>query len=66
MKPKLKNQKSNLKYGVHLMLTLEQTERITGHKPKIGIVDRGYKRRKAINGYKIVIPAKLPASANNY
>jgi len=49
-----------------LLPRLEQTERITGHKPKIGIVDRGYRGRKVITGVHIIIPAKLPASANNY
>ena len=29
-------------------------------------MDRGYRERKVINGVKIIIPVKLPASANNY
>jgi len=52
--------------GDTMLPQLEQTERITGHKPKIGIVDRGYRGRKIINGVQIIIPAKLPASASNY
>ena len=56
----------NIYDGDTLLPQLEQTERITDHKPKIGIVDRGYRGRKIINGVKIIIPAKLPASANNY
>ncbi len=56
----------NLYDGDTLLPQLEQTERITGHKPKVGIVDRGYKGRKVVNGVQIVIPTKLPASANNY
>jgi IS5 family transposase len=45
---------------------LEQTQRITGHKPKVGIADRGYKGRKNINGVQIIIPTRLPDWANNY
>ena len=56
----------NVYDGDTLLPQLEQTERITGHKPKIGIVDMGYRGRKVINGVKIIIPAKLPASASNY
>ena len=52
--------------GDTLLPQLEQTERITGHKPKIGIVDRGYRGRKVINGVKIIIPSKPNASASNY
>jgi IS5 family transposase len=56
----------NVYDGDTLLPQLEQTERITGHKPKAGIVDRGYKGRKHINGVQIIIPSKLPDSANNY
>jgi len=56
----------NLYDGDTLLPQLKQTERITGHKPKVGITDRGYKGRKVVNGVQIIIPAKLPASANNY
>jgi IS5 family transposase len=56
----------NVYDGDTLLPQLEQTERVTGHKPKTGIVDRGYKGRKNINGVQIIIPSKLPASANNY
>ncbi len=56
----------NVYDGDTLLPQLEQTERITGHKPKAGIVDRGYKGRKNINGVQIIIPSKLPDSANNY
>ena len=45
---------------------LLQVERLTGKKPKAGIVDRGYRGRKQINGVKIIIPHKLPSSATNY
>ncbi len=56
----------NVYDGDTLLPQLEQTERITGHRPKAGIVDRGYKGRKTINGVQIIIPSKLPACANNY
>lgn len=46
---------------------LSQIERTTGgHKPERGIVDRGYRGRKHVNGTRIVIPGKLPAYATNY
>jgi IS5 family transposase len=56
----------NVYDGDTLQPQLEQTERITGHKPKVGIADRGYKGRKVVNGVKIIIPSKLAASATNY
>jgi IS5 family transposase len=56
----------NLYDGDTLLPQLAQTERITGHKSKVGIVDRGYKGRKEVNGVQIIIPTKLPGSANNY
>lgn len=36
---------------------LLQTEYLTDKKPKIGIVDRGYKGKKNINGTKIILPS---------
>ncbi len=56
----------NVYDGDTLLSQMEQTERITGHKPKIGIVDRGYRVRKIINRVQIIHPAKLSASASNY
>jgi IS5 family transposase len=56
----------NIYDGDTLAPQLEQTERITGRRPNKGIVDRGYRGRKNVNGTTIVIPAKLPATANNY
>lgn len=56
----------NIYDGDTLEPQLEQTERLTGRKPKAGIVDRGYRGRKLINGTKIIIPKKLPASATRY
>jgi transposase, IS5 family len=52
--------------GDTLLPQLCQTERLTDCRPKIGIVDRGYRGRKNVDGTKIIIPNKLPASANNY
>jgi len=56
----------NVYDGDTLEPQLKQTEKLTGCKPKFGIVDRGYRGRKNVNGTTIVIPNKLPASANNY
>ena len=56
----------NLYDGDTLEPQLNQTERLTGRRPDIGIVDRGYRGRKVVNGTRIVIPNKLPSSANNY
>lgn len=56
----------NVYDGDTLEPQLDQTTRITGSKPRIGIVDRGYRGRKNVNGTRIVIPSKLPASANHY
>lgn len=56
----------NIYDGDTLLPQLEQTQRITGHKPKVGIADRGYKGRKNVNGVQIIIPTRLPDWANNY
>ncbi len=32
---------------------------LTGRKPKVGIVDRGYRGRKKINGVEIISPKPL-------
>jgi len=56
----------NVYDGDTLAPQLDQTERLTGCRPKIGIVDRGYRGRKNVNGTRIVIPNKLPASSTNY
>jgi IS5 family transposase len=45
---------------------LMQTERITANIPETGIVDRGYRGRKTVNGTKIVCPHKLPDNAGRY
>lgn len=56
----------NIYDGDTLLPQLEQTQRITGHKSKFGIADRGYKGRKNVNGVQIIIPIRLPDWANNY
>lgn len=56
----------NIFDGDTLSPQIEQIERLTGFKPKFGIVDRGYRGRKNVNGVEIVIPHKLPSTANNY
>ena len=56
----------NIYDGKTLLPQLEQTERITVHKPKFGIADRGYKGQKNVNGVQIIIPSPLPKSENNY
>ena len=39
----------NVYDGATLQPQLDQIEKITGHKPKTGIVDRGYRGRKWVN-----------------
>jgi IS5 family transposase len=56
----------NVYDGDTLEPQLDQTKRITGRMPEVGIVDRGYRGRKIVNGTRIIIPHKLPASDNNY
>ena len=45
---------------------LAQVERITNHKPETGIVDRGYRGRKQINGTQIICPGKPPEKNTKY
>jgi IS5 family transposase len=57
----------NLYDGDTLESQLAQTERLTqGHKPKVGIVDRGYRGRKKINSTQITTPSPLPKTATKY
>lgn len=58
--------KENIFDGDTLAPQLAQTTRLTESSPKYGIVDRGYRGRKNVNGTTIIIPTKLPATANNY
>ena len=52
--------------GDTLSPQLTQVERITGHKPETGIVDRGYRGRKQVNGTQIICPGKPLESHNKY
>jgi IS5 family transposase len=56
----------NIYDGDTLSPQLVQVERLTGKMPKSGIVDRGYKGRKNIEGVKIITPGKLVKSASRY
>jgi IS5 family transposase len=56
----------NIYDGDTLSPQLKQVERLTGKMPKYGIVDRGYRGRKIIEGVKILTPRKLAASATRY
>ena len=56
----------NIYDGDTLEPQLNQTERLTERKPKYGIVDRGYRGRKIVNGIKIIIPKRLPSWASRY
>jgi IS5 family transposase len=52
--------------GDTLAPQLAQIERITNHKPGTGIVDRGYRGRKQVNGTQIICPGNPPRNANRY
>jgi IS5 family transposase len=52
--------------GDTLAPQLAQVERITGHKPETGIVDRGYRGRKQVNGTQIICPGKPNKGSNKY
>lgn len=45
---------------------LEQTEYLTESRPKIGIVDRGYRGKKKINGTEIISPSVPKKEATQY
>ncbi len=45
---------------------LEQTEYLTQSKPKIGIVDRGYRGKKKINGTEIISPSVPKKETTQY
>ncbi len=45
---------------------LEQTEYLTDKRPKIGIVDRGYKGKKNINGTQIILPSAPKKNSTPY
>ena len=52
--------------GDTLAPQLAQVERITNHKPETGIVDRGYRGRKQVNGTQIICPGKSPKTGRQY
>lgn len=56
----------NIYDGDTLSPQLKQVERLTNTMPRYGIVDRGYRGRKTIEGVKILSPGKLAASASRY
>lgn len=56
----------NIYDGDTLSPQLKQVERLTDKMPQYGIVDRGYRGRKMIEGVKILSPGKLLASASRY
>jgi len=45
---------------------LKQTESLVGKRPKVGIVDRGYKGKKNIEGTEIVLPSVPKKGASQY
>ena len=56
----------NLFDGDTLQPQLDQVERLLGHKPKVAIVDRGYRGRSQINDTQICTPKPLPKNATEY
>ena len=56
----------NIYDGDTLSPQLKQVERLTDKMPKYGIVDRGYRGRKVIEGVRIITPGKLISSASKY
>jgi IS5 family transposase len=52
--------------GDTLAPQLAQVERITNHKPQTGVVDRGYRGRKQVNGTQIICPGNPHKNANRY
>ncbi len=52
--------------GDTLAPQLAQLERIAGYKPETGIVDRGYRGRKQINGTQIICPGKPSKTDRQY
>ena len=56
----------NIYDGATLSPQLQQVEELTGRMPKQGIVDRGYRGKKQVEGVKITIPKQLPKSSSRY
>lgn len=58
--------KDNLYDGHTLEPHLKQTERLTNSKPKIALVDRGYRYKKVINDVEIISPFVPKKNSNQY
>lgn len=56
----------NIYDGATLSPQLNQVKKLTGKTPKNGIVDRGYRGRKEVEGVNIIIPHNLPKSSTRY
>ncbi len=56
----------NIYDGKTLETIIEQTEIITGKKPKTVIVDRGFRGKKKVNGVEIVLPNRSKKETTNY
>jgi IS5 family transposase len=56
----------NIYDGATLKPQLNQVEKLIGRKPKVGVVDRGYRGKKQVEGVKIIIPKQLPKSSTRY
>jgi len=56
----------NLYDGDTLEPQLEQVERVAGYRPKVAIVDRGYRGKKHVFDTLIFTPKPLPESASRY
>jgi IS5 family transposase len=56
----------NIYDGDTLSPQLKQVEKLTDKMPRYGIVDRGYRGRKIVEGVQILTPSKLLASASRY
>jgi IS5 family transposase len=58
--------KENIYDGDTLEPQLEQVEKLVGKRPKIGIVDRGFRGVKQVLDTHIIIPNPLPTTASKY
>ena len=58
--------RENLYDGDTLEPQLEQVERVAGYRPKVAIVDRGFRGKKHVFDTLIFTPKQLPGSASRY
>ncbi len=56
----------NIYDGKTLDEIIEQTEITTGKKPKVAIVDRGFRGKKKVKGVEIVVPNRSKKETTNY